>query len=69
MQFTGNSPGVYTYNPQTNSWEAPLPFPADAPKFDFAANTCFDPELNAYFLHVAGDSYDDGVVWAYRFAN
>lgn len=67
MHFTGKSPGIYVYLPQTNSWDAPLPFPADMPKFNFAANTCFVPALNVYFLHVAGDSSDDGVVWAYRY--
>ena len=45
----------------------PDPFPADGPKFHFAANTFFDRELNAYFCHVAGDSRDDGVMWVYRY--
>jgi hypothetical protein len=67
IQMRGNTAGVFTYNPKTNSWTAPLPFPADGPKFNFAANTCYDPELNAYFCHVAGDSSDNGVVWAYRY--
>lgn len=67
LQMRGKTPGVFTYDPQTNSWADPLPFPADGPKFHFAANTCFDRELNAYFCHVAGDSNDNGVVWAYRY--
>ena len=67
IQMRGKTPGVFTYDPRTNSWAAPLPFPADGPKFRFAANTCFDRELNAYFCHVAGDSSDNGVVWAYRY--
>jgi hypothetical protein len=69
IHFTsrGTTPGVFTYNPETNSWAAPLPFPVDGPQFRFAANTCFDPELNAYFCHIAGDSNDNGVVWAYRY--
>jgi hypothetical protein len=66
IQMRGKTPGVFTYNPQTNSWAAPLPFPADGPKFSFAANTCYDRELNAYFCHLAGDSSDNGVVWVYR---
>ena len=67
IQMRGKTPGVFTYNPQTNSWAAPLSFPADGPKFSFAGNTCFDRELNAYFCHVAGDSSDNGVMWAYRY--
>lgn len=67
LQMRGKTPGVFTYDPRTNSWADPLPFPAGGPKFPFAANTCFDRELNAYFCHVAGDSNDNGVVWAYRY--
>ena len=46
---------------------AERPFPADGPKFQFAANTSCDRELNAYFCHVAGDSNDNGVMWVYRY--
>ena len=67
LQMRGKTPGVFNYDPRANSWADPLPFPADGPKFHFAANTCFDRELNAYFCHVAGDSNDNGVVWAYRY--
>ena len=58
--------GIYVYDPKSNSWADPIPFPADGPKFPFAANTFFDQELNAYFCHFAGDSNDDGVMWVYR---
>ena len=67
IQMRGKTPGVFTYDPQTNTWADPLPFPADGPKFQFAANTCYDRELNVYLCHVAGDSDDNGVVWAYRY--
>ena len=67
IHFKGKSPGVYVYDPAANSWADPIPFPADGPKFQFAANTFFDPELNAHFCHVAGDSKDDGVMWVYRY--
>lgn len=66
IQMKGNTPGVHVYHPQTNSWSDPLPFPADGPKFRFAANSCYDQELNAYFCHQADDSGDNGVVWVYR---
>ncbi|MBA4192012.1 MAG: hypothetical protein C0467_28875 [Planctomycetaceae bacterium] len=67
IHFTGKTTGVYVYDPKTNSWADPIPFPADGPKFQFAANTCYDRELNAYFCHVAGDSNDNGVMWVYRY--
>ncbi len=66
IHFKGTKPGVYVYDPKTNSWADPLPFPANGPKFHYAANTCYDRELNAYFCHVAGDSRDDGQMWVYR---
>src|SRR4051812_49033640 len=67
IHFQGKSPGVFVYDPKSNSWADPIPFPADGPKFHFATNTFFDRELNAYFCHVAGDSMDDGVMWVYRY--
>lgn len=69
IHFKGPTTGVFVYDPQANCWAASLPFPADGPPFQFAANTCFDRELNAYFCHVAGDSDDDGVMWVYRYKN
>ena len=67
IYFREKAAGIFVYDPETNSWAAPIPFPADGPKFQFAANTCYDRELNAYFCHVAGDSSDNGIVWAYRY--
>lgn len=67
IHFKGTSPGIFVYDPNTNSWADPIRFPADGPKFQYAANTFFDRELNAYFCHVAGDSNDNGVMWVYRY--
>jgi hypothetical protein len=69
IHFLGKTTGVFVYDPQSNSWADPLPFPPDGPKFQYAANTCFDRELNAYFCHVAGDSNDNGEMWVYRHKN
>jgi hypothetical protein len=61
--------GVYVYDPATNAWaEEPLPLPAKLVNTK-VKNGFYDPELNAVFLHSAGDSVDDGVIWAYRFKN
>lgn len=68
IQMTGKTPGVHTYNPKTNSWMDPLPFPKSSPRFfGFAGNVFYDRGLNVFFCHVARDSEDDGVVWAYRY--
>jgi hypothetical protein len=67
IHFKGKSPGIYVYDPNENAWADPMPFPADAPRFQQAANTFFDRELNAYFCYVAGDSSDNGVMWTYRY--
>lgn len=66
IHFKGSTPGVFVYDPRNNSWADPIPFPADGPRFQFAANTFFDKDLNAYFCHVAGDSNDNGIIWVYR---
>ena len=67
IQMAGKTLGVHAYNPKTNSWADALPFPVGGPKFQYAGSTCYDRELNVYFCHVARDSEDDGVVWAYRY--
>lgn len=67
IHFKGKSPGIFVYDPNTNSWSDKLPLPTDGPIFHYAANTFIDRELNAYFCHVAGDSNDNGVMWVYRY--
>jgi hypothetical protein len=62
----GHKAGIHVYDPETNSWADPLPAPKDVLRHAFAANTCYDRELNAFFCHAAGDSSDDGVMWVYR---
>jgi hypothetical protein len=59
--------GVYVYDPNTNAWAAePLKLP-DKLRNMQAKNGFYDPALNVIFLHGAGDSRDDGVIWAYRY--
>jgi hypothetical protein len=61
--------GVYVYAPDTNSWEIkPLPLPGKL-RNQQIKNGFYDPALNTVFLHSAGDSRDDGVIWAYRYRN
>jgi hypothetical protein len=64
----GRRRGVYAYDPKTNTWGEPLPIPAEVVKSIRNGNYgCYDPELNVYFCHFAGDSRDDGTMWVYRY--
>jgi hypothetical protein len=57
--------GVYVYDPAANAWgDAPRTVPND---FCKAPSSFYDPELNAHFIHCAGDSADDGVMLVYRY--
>ncbi len=60
--------GVFVYDPNTNSWSsAPLPVPEKLGGNNKPKNGFYDPALNVVFLHTAGDSQDDGVIWVYRY--
>jgi hypothetical protein len=56
---------VYTYEPDAQRWSS-AEMPADV-LASRSFNGFYDPELNAYFIHRAYDSGDDGVMWAYRY--
>ena len=56
--------GVYIYDPKTNSWaDAPAALPKGIGQ---CPSGFYSAELNAHFIHVAGDSQDNGIMWAYR---
>jgi hypothetical protein len=60
--------GVYAYDPVTNAWADPLPLPEEVTKTIKNGNFGWhDPAANAYYLHFASDSADDGTMWAYRY--
>ncbi len=60
--------GVYVYDPKTNAWaDEPLLIPDELGKNRQAKNGFYDPELNAVFIHSAGDSDDNGTMWVYRY--
>jgi hypothetical protein len=58
--------GVYAYDAEKNAWAEGTPLPEKLSKKSMK-NGYFDPRLNAVFLHSAGDSVDNGTIWAYRF--
>jgi len=58
--------GIHVYDPSANAWkEETLSFPEGFPKK--SVNGFYDPEWNVHVFHVAGDSRDDGRIWAYRY--
>ena len=60
--------GVYVYDPDTNAWAGEiLAVPDKLGRNRQAKNGFYDPELNAIFIHSAGDSQDDGTIWVYRY--
>jgi len=61
-----NGAGIDIYHPARNAWSKAAP----APGVDYKRrnlNAFYDPELNAHFYHLAGDSDDNGFVLAYRY--
>lgn len=58
---------IFTYLPDADSWSSrPLPTEvAEAVGYP-SHNAFYDPQLNAYFCHIATDSKDNGVIWVYR---
>jgi hypothetical protein len=57
--------GIFVYDPVANAWaEAPLAVPRE---FSKCPSSFYDPELNAHFIHCAGDSADDGTMLVYRY--
>jgi hypothetical protein len=60
--------GVYVYDPNTNAWgvEA-MPIPEKLGHNRQVKTGFYHPELNAVFIHSAGDSQDDGTIWVYRY--
>ena len=57
--------GIFIYDPQKNEWSTePLPLPAWRGQ---CKNAFYAPDLNVYIFHSAGDSADDGSIWAYRY--
>lgn len=59
---------IYTYKPDANVWSS-VPMPQDLakgvgyPSF----HAFYDTQLNAYFLYIARDTPEQGVMWAYRY--
>ena len=65
-----NGAGVYAYSPTDNAWTT---VSKDLPArwyHDYrisGTSGFYDPDLNAHFFHVAGDSDDNGTIMVYRY--
>ena len=66
IRHIGKHPrGIFIYDPEKNEWSPdPLPLPAWRGQ---CKNAFYAPDLNIYIFHSAGDSADDGSIWAYRY--
>jgi hypothetical protein len=61
-----NSNSIFPFDPATNAWGQPLSFDAAFASSRQETNGAFyDPELGIIFIYTAGDSRDNGVMWAY----
>ncbi|MHC4915887.1 MAG: Kelch repeat-containing protein [Planctomycetota bacterium] len=65
----GEDLGVHVYDPAANEWREPLPMPPAVKQRTVrrAWSGFYDAELNAHFLHAAGDSRDNGTMLVYRY--
>jgi hypothetical protein len=59
--------GVFVYDPHSNAWIAEFKLPDKLAKDTNPKNGFYDPELGLVFIHSAGDSRENGVIWAYRY--
>jgi hypothetical protein len=57
---------IYVYDPEKDGWGEPVATRAGLLGLHKRGHAFYDPELNAHFVFAAGDSADDGVMWAYR---
>jgi hypothetical protein len=62
--------GVYAYSPAKNTWTTVsqnLPGRWYSDSRTEGTTGFYDPDLNAHFFHVAGDSDDNGTIMVYRY--
>jgi hypothetical protein len=58
---------IYAYHPEADTWAEPLPIPDGIFSNGRFSHAFYDPELNAHFVFLAGDSVDNGTMWVYRY--
>ncbi len=66
--FLLKASGIAIYDPTANAWRKACPLP-EADWKRRQVNGFYDPELNAHFYHLAGDSEANGFMLAYRYRN
>ena len=60
--------GVYVYDPDRTPGTRRRCRCRKSGRAGQVKNGFYDAELNAVFLHSAGDSRDDGVIWVYKYS-
>lgn len=63
----GADSGLSVYSPETGAWSKKHQVPAIMIRRHTCWHGFYDPELNAHFVFLAGDSVDNGVMMAYRY--
>jgi hypothetical protein len=58
--------GISVYNPENDSWEAPLELPEKIVS-RWCVHGFYASEVNAHFIYTALDSDDRGTMWVYRY--
>lgn len=70
FRYGDDGRGIYAYSPSANEWTTVA---KDLPSRWYddyrtsGSSGFYDPELNAHFFHVAGDSDDNGTILVYRY--
>ena len=68
--FHYSSQTQYTYEPDSNQWtNQPLPASLYQQVGNPSFSAFYDPQTNAYYVFAAGDSMENGNMWAYRLAS
>jgi hypothetical protein len=68
MVYSNEKRGVFVFDPATGAWGGePSPLPASLKDFRQCGHGFYSPEVNAHFFYFAGDSDDNGTMWAYRY--
>ena len=61
--------GLTTYDPGSETWGSPGAVPPEVLGNRGCIHAFYSPEVNAHFVYLAGDSDDNGTMWAYRYKN